>query len=128
MQTLITHGIRVSIETRYMPEYSRPLEAKYIYAYRVVIENQGNITVQLLRRRFQINDSNGENRIIEGEGVIGLQPVLEPGETHQYVSWCDLRTEIGKMSGIYRMIQTKTGKSFNVQLPTFLFAASSKLN
>ena len=128
MQTLITHGIRVSIETRYMPEYSRPLGAKYIYAYRVVIENQGNITVQLLRRRFQINDSNGENRIIEGEGVIGLQPVLEPGETHQYVSWCDLRTEIGKMSGIYRMIQTKTGKSFNVQLPTFLFAAPSKLN
>lgn len=128
MHTLITQGIQVSVETHYQNEYSRPIEGKYIHAYRVTIENRSGFTVQLLRRHWQVKDSDGAFRQIEGEGVIGLMPILEPGETHQYVSWCHLRTGIGKMWGAYLMAYTATGEEFQVNIPVFYLMAPFKLN
>jgi len=128
MQTLITEGIKVSVETHYQNNYSRPMEGKYIHAYRVTIENLSDSTVQLLRRHWRVRDSNGEFRQIEGEGVIGIQPVLEPGEAHQYVSWCHLRTGLGKMWGTYLMQETMQEERFSVQIPEFNLVAPFKLN
>ena len=128
MQTLITEGIKVSVETHYQNNYSRPMEGKYVHAYRVTIENLSDSTVQLLRRHWRVRDSDGAFRQIEGEGVIGIQPVLEPGEAHRYVSWCHLRTGLGKMCGTYLMQETLQEARFSVQIPEFNLVAPFVLN
>jgi ApaG protein len=128
MDTLTTNDIKVSVETFYQSGYSNPLEEKYIFAYRITIENLGDQTVQLLRRHWIIKDSSGEIREVEGEGVIGKQPVLAPGEIHQYMSWCPLRTELGKMSGSYLMIHQSNGKEFHVNIPEFRLVAPFRMN
>lgn len=128
METLTTRDIKVSIETFYQANYSKPLEHKYIHAYRVTIENKGQATVQLQRRHWIINDSNGVVREVEGEGVIGQQPIIHPGATHQYVSWCHLSTDMGMMSGSYQMFDTINKFQFNVRIPEFKLIAPFKLN
>ena len=82
METLITQGIKVSVLPSYQAAYSRPAQNRYIFAYHITIENQSTDTVQLLRRHWFIWDSNGTIREVEGEGVIGQQPVLDPGQKH----------------------------------------------
>lgn len=128
MQTLTNNGIKVSVETFYQPAYSRPLEMKYIFSYHIIIENLSEDTVQLLRRHWYIFDSNGVIREVEGEGVIGKQPVLAPGETHQYASWSPLTTEMGKMSGTYLFKRQSDNKEFRVKIPDFQLLAPFKLN
>ena len=128
MDTLITQNIKVSVETFYKPEYSKPVEGKYIFAYRITIENLGNATVQLLRRHWIICDSTGVFREVEGEGVIGKQPILSPGESHQYVSWSSLFTELGTMHGTYLMHRQSDDCQFEVQIPRFTLLAPYKLN
>lgn len=128
METLITNGIRVSVETQYQPTYSRPLEMKYIFSYHITIENLSSETVQLLRREWEIFDSNGIIRKVEGEGVIGKQPVLAPGESHQYASWSPLMTEMGKMSGAYIFRRDIDNHEFRVNIPDFRLIAPFKLN
>ena len=127
METITTNGIRISVETFYQPEQSRPLEQKFIFAYRITIENRSTDTVQLLRRHWFIFDSNGIKREVEGEGVVGLQPVLEPNESHQYTSWCPLKTEIGKMNGAFLM-QRASGGLFDARIPEFRLVAPQKMN
>lgn len=128
METLITNGIRVSVETQYESAYSRPLEMKYIFSYHITIENLSTDTVQLLRREWEIFDSNGIIRKVEGEGVIGKQPILAPGEMHQYASWSPLMTEMGRMSGVYIFQRDIDGKDFHVRIPDFRLIAPFKLN
>lgn len=128
METRTTNGIRISVETFYQEDYSRPVEGKYIFAYRVTIENNSTQTVQLLRRHWYIVDSNGSVREVEGEGVIGQQPVLAPGESHQYVSWSHLMTDIGKMFGSYLMERVNDNEQFNVDIPEFRLIAPFKDN
>jgi ApaG protein len=128
METLTTQGITVKVETFYEEEHSRPREQKYIFAYRITIENHSGETVQLLRRYWQIQDSSGWSREVEGEGVIGQQPVLEPGESHQYISWCPISTDIGKMSGYYTMIRSADLEEFIVRIPDFKLISPYKLN
>ena len=128
METLITNGIRVSVETQYQPTYSRPLELKFIFSYHITIENLSSETVQLLRREWEIFDSNGVIRKVEGEGVIGKQPVLAPGESHQYASWSPLTTEMGKMSGVYIFRRDVDNHEFRVDIPDFRLIAPFKLN
>jgi ApaG protein len=128
METLITKGIRVSVENSYQPQYSNPLANKYIFAYRVTIENLSPATVQLLRRQWEIIDSNGVHRQVEGEGVIGQQPILEPGETHQYVSWCHLNTGMGRMNGAYQMQDKYSEEVFFVKIPVFDLVAPFQMN
>jgi len=127
METTTTNGIRISVETFYQAEHSRPLEQKFVFAYRITIENNSPETVQLLRRHWFIFDSNGLKREVEGEGVVGLQPVLDPNESHQYTSWCPLMTEIGKMNGAFLM-QRSSGAVFEARIPEFHLVAPQKRN
>lgn len=128
MITNITEGVKISVETFYQPDYSQPLNAEYMFAYRIIIENESEFTVKLLRRHWYIFDSNGALREVEGEGVIGQQPVIEPQQSHQYVSGCHLKTEMGKMHGTYLMERIIDGKFFYVSIPEFQLVAPFKLN
>jgi ApaG protein len=119
METAITHDIMVSVEAMYQSTYSKPMNREYVHAYRVSIENLGDETVQLLRRHWYIWDSTGAIREVEGDGVIGEQPTLEPTDTHQYVSGCPLKTDMGKMYGTFTMQRLSDGILFEVKIPPF---------
>ena len=128
MQTAITRGVKVSVETFYQLDYSNPLKSEYMFAYRITIVNQSEQTLQLLSRHWHIVDANGIEKQIEGEGVIGQQPILRSNESYQYVSGCNLNTEIGKMFGTYTMTNIGNGKRFDVNIPVFQLVATQKLN
>jgi ApaG protein len=124
----ISDGVEVSVETFYQPDYSNPMSGEYMFAYRVTIENHNSFSVKLHRRHWHIFDSNGSNREVEGEGVVGIQPILNQGERYQYVSGCNLRTEMGKMHGCYTMENTNNNESFNVKIPVFEMIVPFKMN
>lgn len=128
MTSKISEGIEVTVETFYQADYSNPLKGEFMFAYRITIENHNKFTVKLLRRHWYIFDSNAEHREVEGEGVVGVQPVLLPGENYQYVSGCNLKTEMGKMYGSYQMENENTRQLFSVNIPSFDLIAPSKLN
>ncbi|MEQ1624283.1 MAG: Co2+/Mg2+ efflux protein ApaG [Sediminibacterium sp.] len=119
MISKISEGVEISVEIFYQSDYSNPLNQEFMFAYRITIENHNNFTVKLLRRHWFIFDSNGEHREVEGEGVIGIQPVLKPGETYQYVSGCNLKTEMGRMHGTYLMENQNNKETFKVNIPSF---------
>ncbi len=128
MISKLSEGVQVSIETYYQPDYSNPMNSEFMFAYRITIENHNSFTVQLHRRHWHIFDSNGEYREVEGEGVVGQQPVLKPGEQFQYVSGCNLRTEMGKMFGKYVMENQNNKQTFEVNIPAFEMVVPFKLN
>ncbi|GDX47646.1 MAG: Co2+/Mg2+ efflux protein ApaG [Bacteroidetes bacterium] len=128
MLTKITNGVKISVETFYQPEYSQPLNNEFMFAYRITISNESEYTVKLLRRNWVVFDSNGVVREVEGDGVVGQQPVIEPGESHQYVSGSHLRTEMGKMKGFYTMERLIDGKLFKVEIPEFPLLVPFKMN
>jgi len=128
METLTTNDIRVSIKTTYQAEYSKPKDAQFVHTYQIQIENLGTRPVQLMRRHWIIKDSNGGLREQEGNGVVGQQPLLEPGASHQYVSWCNFSTEIGLMQGSFKMYDLSKQKFFKVIIPAFRLIAPMKLN
>jgi ApaG protein len=128
MTTEITEGVKVTVVTEFQPEYSSPAQAHYVFTYKISIENCSEYTVQLLRRHWYIYDANGSTREVEGEGVVGQQPVLEPGETHEYISGCNLKTGIGKMKGTYLMERVVDGKHFKVRIPEFTMVVPYRLN
>jgi ApaG protein len=124
----ITQGVKVSVETEYQPSYSSPSQYHYVFTYRITIENQSDFTIQLMRRQWFIHDAGFQPREVEGEGVVGQQPVLEPGQSHQYVSGCNLKSGIGKMVGTYLMERIVDGTSFRVNIPEFIMVAPLRLN
>jgi len=124
----ITQGVKVSVETEYQPSYSSPSQYHYVFTYRITIENQSEYTIQLLRRHWHIFDAGFQSREVEGEGVVGQQPVLEPGQSHQYVSGCNLKSGIGKMVGTYQMERIVNGAKFEVLIPEFTMVAPIRLN
>jgi ApaG protein len=128
MVTEITQGIKVSVETEYQPSYSSPSQYHYVFTYRITIENQSDFTIQLLRRHWQIFDAGFSPREVDGEGVVGQQPVLEPNQTHHYVSGCNLKSGIGKMVGSYMMERIVDGIRFDVTVPEFHMIAPLRLN
>ncbi len=128
MVTEITKGIKVSVETEYQPAYSSPSQYHYVFTYRITIENQSEYTIQLLRRHWYIHDAGFSPREVEGEGVVGQQPVLEPGQAHQYVSGCNLKSGIGKMVGTYLMERIVDGLKVEVNIPEFTMIAPLRLN
>ena len=128
MVTEKTQGIKVSVETEYQPAYSSPSQYHYVFTYRITIENQSEYTIQLLRRHWNIHDAGFNAREVEGEGVVGQQPVLEPGQTHQYVSGCNLKSGIGKMTGTYLMERVVDGTTVKVVIPEFTMVAPIRLN
>jgi ApaG protein len=124
----ITQGVKVSVETEYQPAYSSPSQFHYVFTYRITIENQSEFTVQLLSRRWNIVDAGYMARTVEGDGVVGQQPILEPGQSHQYVSGCNLKSGIGKMEGDYTMERIVDGTRFEVRVPSFHMVAPMRLN
>jgi len=128
MTSLITAGVEVSVETFYQADYSNPLQSEFMFAYRITLENHNGFPVKLHSRHWQIFDSNGSHREVEGEGVVGVQPVLQPGESYQYVSGCNLRTEMGKMKGTYQMENLNTRTLFTVSIPPFEMIVPAKFN
>ena len=128
MANKISEGMEVSVETFYQPDYSNPISGEYMFAYRITIENHNNFSVKLQRRHWHIFDSNGSYREVEGEGVVGVQPILQPGERYQYVSGCNLRTEMGKMYGSYTMENLNNKITFEVNIPIFEMVVPFKMN
>jgi ApaG protein len=114
----ITRGIAVSVEPTYLEENSSPATSRYLWAYRVTIENQGRETVQLLNRHWMITNARGEFTEVKGPGVVGKQPLLKPGESYSYTSGAPLDTPSGMMGGSYQM-ETDRGELFDIEIPTF---------
>ncbi|HBS29747.1 MAG TPA: Co2+/Mg2+ efflux protein ApaG [Phycisphaerales bacterium] len=102
----LTRGVRVRVRPEYLPEHSEPAKSQFVFGYRVRITNEGAGPVRLVSRRWVIVDGEGDERIVEGEGVIGQQPVIPPGEAFAYASYCPLTTAWGTMEGVYRMTPT----------------------
>jgi ApaG protein len=128
MANKISEGVEVSVETFYQPDYSNPVSGEYMFAYRITIDNHNNFPVKLHRRHWHIFDSNGSYREVEGEGVVGVQPILNTGERYQYVSGCNLRTEMGKMYGTYSMENLNNKETFEVNIPIFEMIVPFKMN
>ena len=116
--TAITRGIAVSVEPSYLEARSSPGSSQYFWAYRVIIENQGRETVQLLNRHWMITNARGELTEVKGPGVVGEQPVLKPGESYEYTSGAPLYTPSGMMGGAYQM-ESDSGECFDIEIPTF---------
>ncbi len=128
MVTATTLGVKISVETTYQEEHSNPTTAHFMFAYRITIENLTDYTIQLKRRQWFIFDSNGSQREVEGEGVVGEQPIIEPGESHAYVSACNLSTDMGSMSGNYLMQRIADDTEFIVDIPEFELVVPYRLN
>jgi len=113
-----TEAISVSVEPIYLDDHSAPDENHYVWAYHVRIENRGQSTVQLLTRHWKITDSMGQIQEVRGDGVVGEQPVLDPGEVFEYTSGTPLATPSGIMAGSYHML-ADGGRRFKVEIPPF---------
>ncbi|MEY2830006.1 MAG: hypothetical protein RIQ33_1864 [Bacteroidota bacterium] len=125
-----TNDVRVIVETFYKPQKPTQQQptTEHIFAYRITIENYSDYSVQLMRRHWQIYDSNGQYREVEGEGIVGEQPVIQPHEFHQYTSFCNLKSDLGKMKGDYTMVRHADGKIFKVNIPEFMMMAPFRMN
>jgi ApaG protein len=114
-----TRNVRVTVNSFFLADQSDPRESKYVWAYRIRIENHSRESVQLLRRTWHITDARGRVQRVQGVGVIGQQPVLEPGEAFEYTSGTPLETPSGFMTGQYHMVAIDSGEAFDVAIPTF---------
>lgn len=128
MTTDVHQGIKISVDTTYRDDYSIPGQNHYLFSYTIQIENMNEFPVQLLRRHWHIKDSVGENREVEGEGVVGEQPILYPGEMHSYQSACNLKTDLGSMRGTYLFKNLLTEEYFNARIPEFQMGVPFRLN
>ena len=128
MTSKISGGVKISVETFYQPEFSNPLNSEFMFAYRITIENNNNFPIKLLSRHWHIFDSNGSMKEVQGEGVVGVQPLIAPAEKYEYMSGCNLRSEIGRMHGTYLMENVNTLKTFNVVIPYFEMQVPFKMN
>lgn len=117
-----TRGITVRVSVAYLPEQSEPHRGRWFWAYHIRIENDGPLSVQLLTRHWIITDGRGNRHSVEGEGVVGEQPVIAPGASFDYVSGCPLSTPTGNMQGTYQMVG-EDGEGFDVTIPKFSLTA-----
>ncbi len=117
-----TRGVTVRVSVSYLPEQSEPTRGRWFWAYHIRLENAGDRTVQLLSRHWIITDGRGARHTVEGEGVVGEQPLIEPGASFDYVSGCPLATSTGAMQGSYRMVDD-SGTTFDVAIPRFALHA-----
>jgi ApaG protein len=122
-----TRGIRIQVKTFFVPERSSPEDGYYFFAYHVRISNEGDQTAQLVSRKWFIDGPQGEVGRVEGPGVVGEQPVLAPGGSFEYTSFCPLHSAFGSMHGSYRMV-LPNGDSFEAEIAPFSLAAPTALN
>lgn len=117
-----TDGVGVRVSVSYLADQSEPGRGRWFWAYHIRIENGSDRTVQLLTRHWIITDGRGARHSVEGEGVVGEQPVIAPGASYDYVSGCPLSTPTGAMQGSYRMVDDE-GRTFDVAIPKFALSA-----
>src|SRR2546421_5718124 len=127
MSRALTNGILVTVQSEYLPERSAPGAQRYAFAYTVEISNQGSETAQLRSRHWVITDADGEVQEVRGEGVVGAQPILGPGESFEYTSWCVIATPNGSMRGSYQMVDGH-GRSFDAEIAPFRLGMPHSLN
>jgi ApaG protein len=120
--TAITEGVIVRVAVNFLPEQSRIEAGKWFWVYHIRIENHSEETLQLMTRHWRVTDGNGDVSVVEGEGVVGEQPVLAPGRSHDYVSGCPLSTPHGSMEGHY-LFRGKAGREVKALIPFFPLAA-----
>ena len=118
----MTAGVTVRVAVNFMPDQSRTEARRWFWVYHIRIENRRDDTIQLLTRHWRITDSRGMVSLVDGEGVVGEMPVLAPGQTHDYVSGCELMTNMGSMEGHYTFAD-EDGERFDVAIPFFPLAA-----
>ena len=127
MSTTTTRGIRIEVESTYVPERSEPQQQYFFFAYRVTIMNEGAEAAQLMSREWIITDSDGNTERVSGPGVVGEQPVMKPGQGFEYTSFCPLRTSFGSMQGSYTM-RTESGETFEARIDPFDLAVPGVVN
>jgi ApaG protein len=127
MSEATTRGIRVKVESEFVPDRSDPHNGEFFFAYHVKIENHGEEPVRLLSRHWIITDGMGKEQEVRGPGVVGKQPRLRPGEAFEYTSACPLSTQIGSMYGSYQMV-TDGGETFDAKIAPFTLAIPGALN
>jgi ApaG protein len=127
MSDAVTDNIRVEVLSRYSPENSHPLQDEWVFEYTVRVTNQGSDTVQLISRHWIITDALDHVEEVKGPGVVGEQPVLAPGESFKYSSWCPLKTPMGTMRGTYQMARAG-GAQFDIQIAPFGLKAKYTVN
>lgn len=123
----IHYSIQVAARAFYLEQQSNPDQDRYVFAYTIVIQNQGTIPAKLLSRHWLITDSNGKIEEVRGEGVVGEQPYLRPGEGFQYTSGAILETSVGSMTGSYQML-ADDGMHFEAEIPAFVLSIPRTLH
>jgi ApaG protein len=127
MSDTTTRGIRVQVTSSYLPERSSPRDCQYLFGYHILISNVGSETAQLVSREWIITSADGEVERVKGPGVVGEQPVLTPGSSFEYTSYCPLKTSVGSMQGSYQMM-TADGEKFEARIAPFTLAAPHALH
>jgi ApaG protein len=127
MSTALTNGILVTVRSEYIPDRSSLSSREFAFAYTVKIQNHGEVAAQLRSRHWIITDADGEVQEVRGDGVIGAQPLLHPGEEFEYSSWCVLATPSGSMRGSYQMV-TPAGARFDAEIAPFRLGLPQSLN
>ena len=127
MSDTTTRGIRIQVRSEYIPERSSPRDGTYLFQYHVRISNVGSETAQLISREWIITTADGDEERVKGPGVVGEQPVLSPGASFEYTSFCPLKTKVGSMHGSYQMV-TEDGDHFDAIIAPFTLAVPHALN
>jgi ApaG protein len=127
MSDTTTRGIRIQVRSQFLPERSSPRDGSYQFQYRVRISNVGSDTAKLISREWIVTNAEGEVETYQGPGVVGEQPVLPPGGSFEYTSFCPLKTPVGSMQGSYQMV-TEAGERFDAVIAPFTLAVPHALN
>jgi len=128
MISKVTLGVKISVTTSYQPGFSSDNQHQYLFSYSIFIDNFNDFRVQLLNRHWKITDGVGLVRVVDGPGVIGIQPIIEPFENYNYQSACDFQTSVGTMEGYYKFRNLESGKVFKAEIPRFVMVTDQKLN
>ena len=127
MSDTTTQGIRIQVVATYVPERSSPRDSHYFFAYEITIVNNGEMAAQLISRHWIITDGMGRVEHVQGPGVVGEQPRLEPGQSFQYTSFCPLPTPVGSMAGTFQMVRDD-GRTFDAEIAPYSLSAPNALN
>ena len=128
MSSLTTHGVNINVKVSYHTVSNFEGRPGYVFIYHIVISNNNSFPIQLKSRKWIIFDSEGTTRFVEGEGVVGLQPIIQPDQSFEYSSFCNLNTQLGSMSGFYFLENLDDKSSFEVTIPVFELATPGIMN
>lgn len=123
----VTRGVRVHVRSQYLDQRSQPEQGQWIFAYHIRITNENDHAVQLVSRHWIITDANGHEEEVRGPGVVGAQPIIEPGEEFEYSSFCPLKTSFGTMRGTYQMLAA-SGEAFEAEIAAFALNEPYSIN